>query len=99
MTDMDGLRALLQCDEPISEALPAVFPWMAVLSHEETQEFEAELVGTLRAADSLDDPAAAVQVIEAWQHTAEVVADPELTAALTADTAGDFGAVPAPDVR
>ncbi|WP_305095047.1 hypothetical protein [Prescottella sp. R16] len=92
--------ALMQRDprarELVTEVLPEVFPWVAFLSREEVQEFVVELVATLRAAESLDNPAPVVQVIEAWRHTAEVLADPELAAILAADTDEDLGAVPAP---
>ena len=92
--------ALMQHDphvrELISEILPEVFPWVAFLSREEVREFVVELVSTIRAADSIDNPAPVIQVIETWRHTAEVLADPELAAILTAPSAGDHGPVPAP---
>ncbi|WP_072691537.1 hypothetical protein [Rhodococcus marinonascens] len=93
--------ALMQRDhrarELVTDVLPEVFPWVTFLPREEVQEFVVELVSTLRAAESLDNPAPVVQVIEAWRHTAEVLADPELAAILAADTDEDFGVVPAPD--
>ena len=93
--------ALMQRDprarKLVTDVLPEVFPWVAFLSREEVQEFVVELVETLRAAESLDNPAPVVQVIEAWRHTAEVLADPELAAILAADTDEDLGSVPAPD--
>ncbi|WFR73146.1 hypothetical protein P9209_04980 [Prescottella defluvii] len=96
------LVALMQRDsrarELVTDVLPEVFPWVAFLSREEVEEFVVELVTTLRAAESLDNPAPVVQVIDAWRHTAEVLADPELAAILAADTDEDHGAVPAPDV-
>ena len=64
---------------------------------DDVQEFVVELVATLRAAESLDNPAPVVQVIDAWRHTAEAFADPELAAILASDTAEDLGEVPAPD--
>lgn len=95
--------ALMQRDsrarELVTDVLPEVFPWVAFLSHEEVQEFVVELVSTLRAAESLANPAPVVQVIEAWRHTAEVLADPELAAILTASTADDYGVVPEPAAR
>lgn len=54
-----------------------------------------ELAETLRAADALDNPAPVVQVITAWQHTAEAHADPDL-AARTHLLEGDHGRVPEP---
>lgn len=92
--------ALMQRDararELVTDVLPEVFPWVAFLSREEVQEFVLELVATLRAAESLDNPAPVVQVIDAWRHTAEALADPELATILAADTDDDYGAVPAP---
>ncbi|GAB2633046.1 hypothetical protein ABI214_15265 [Prescottella soli] len=94
--------ALMQRDgrarELVTDVLPEVFPWVAFLSREEVEVFVVELVTTLRAAESLDNPAPVVQVIDAWRHTAEVLADPELAAILAADTDEDLGVVPAPDV-
>ena len=94
--------ALMQRDsgvrELVTDVLPEVFPWVAFLSKEEMQEFVVELVATLRAAESLDNPVPVVQVIDAWRHTAEVLADPELAAILASDTDEDLGIVAAPVV-
>lgn len=94
--------ALMQRDggvrELVTDVLPEVFPWVVFLSTEEVQEFVVELVATLRAAESLDNPVPVVQVIEAWRHTAEVMADPELAAILASDTDEDLGVVAAPVV-
>lgn len=85
-----------QVRELVTDVLPEVFPWVAFLSPEEVREFVVELVATMRAADSIDNPAPVVQVVESWRHTAEVLANPELAAALTAPSADDYGTVPAP---
>jgi hypothetical protein len=94
------LTALVRRDhrvhELMTEVLPEVFPWTAFLSRDETQEFIAELVATIRAAESIDNPAPVVQVIESWRHTAEVLADPEVAAVLAAPSEGDHGIVPTP---
>lgn len=89
-----------QARESVTDVLPEVFAWAVFLSREEVQEFVVELVATLRAAESLDNPVPVVQVIDAWRHTAQVRADPELAAILAADTDTDtdLGTVPAPDV-
>lgn len=72
------LVALMQRDprarELVTDVLPEVFPWVAFLSRDEGEEFVVELVATLRAAESLDNPAPVVQVIDAWRHTAEALA-------------------------
>lgn len=92
--------ALMQHDprvrELVTEILPDVFPWVAFLSRDEVRQFTVELVSTIRAADSIDNPAPVIQVIESWRHTAEVLADPELAAVLSAPSAGDYGPIPAP---
>lgn len=94
--------ALMQRDggvrELVTDVLPEVFPWVHFLSEEEVQGFMVDLVATLRAAESLDNPVPVVQVIEAWRHTAEVMADPELAAILASDTDEDLGVVAAPVV-
>ena len=88
-----------QVKELVTDVVPQVFPWVAFLSREETSEFVDELVSTMKAAESIDNPAPVAQVIEAWRHTAEVLADPELAAVLAAPTDGDFGPVPKPKAR
>ncbi len=94
--------ALVQRDphvrELVAEILPEVFPWVAFLSRDEAHEFVAALVSTMRAADAIDNPAPVAQVIDSWRHTAEVLADPELAAALTMPSDGDFGPVPQPSL-
>jgi len=94
--------ALMQRDphvrELVNEIVPDVFPWVAFLSRDEVGEFVTELVSTIRAADALDNPTPVVQVIDSWRHTAEVLVDPELTAALTRPTDSDFGPVPQPSL-
>lgn len=92
--------ALMQHDpgvrDLVTEILPEVFPWVAFLSRNEVREFIIELVATIRAADSIDNPTPVIQVVESWRHTAEVMADPELAAVLSAPSTGDHGPVPAP---
>lgn len=95
--------ALMQHDprvrDLVADVVPEVFPWVAFLSHDELQQFVVELVATMKAADSIDNPAPVAQVIDTWRHTAEVLADPELAAVLSAPSDGDFGQVPPPPVR
>ncbi|WP_024445144.1 hypothetical protein [Mycolicibacterium iranicum] len=95
--------ALMQHDphvrDLVTDVVPQVFPWVAFLSREEVREFVVDLVSTMKAADSIDNPAPVAQVIDAWRHTAEVLADPELAAVLSGSSDGDFGAVPEPGAR
>lgn len=92
--------ALMQQDphvrDLVTDVVPAVFPWVAFLSRNEVREFVVELVSTMKAAESIDNPAPVANVIDAWRHTAEVLADPELAAVLSAPSDEDFGSVPEP---
>lgn len=83
----------------VATAIPEVFPWVAFLSPSEVRDFVDELVLVLKASDSIDNPAPVVQVIEAWRHTAEAWADPELADALSAPSDSDLGPVPEPEAR
>ncbi len=91
--------ALMQRDEAarslLIDVVPEVFPWVRFLPTQDVRAFVLELVDTLRAAGALDNPAPVVQVIAAWQHTAEVHAGPDL-AARTHLLEGDLGPVPEP---
>jgi hypothetical protein len=80
------------------QVLPAVFPWVRHLPEDAWNEFAAEWLDTLSAAGELDNGAAVEAVVAAWQHTAEIYADPELFARLTKPHLDDFGPVPAPEV-
>ena len=79
--------------------LPAVFPWVRYLPEDARKEFAAEWLESLNAAASLGNHAEVEVVVAAWQHTAEIYADPELYAILTRPDDGiDYGPVPQPEV-
>src|SRR2546423_856090 len=78
-----------------TEVLPEAFPWVRFLPAEDVRTFVVELLETMRAAESLHNPAPVAQVVHSWRHTAEVYADPELLKILTQD-GEDFGPVPEP---
>ena len=81
------------------QVLPAVFPWVRHLNDDERQEFAAQWLEALEAAGELDNGAAVEGLVAAWQHTAEIIADPELFAILTREHDGsDYGPVPPPEV-
>lgn len=86
--------AMMQHDKAalslLVDVVPEAFPWVRFLPADDVRAFVVDLVETLRAADSIDNPAPVVQVITEWRHTAEVHADPELFAQLTTD-AEDHG--------
>ncbi|MFE2755870.1 hypothetical protein ACFXGA_28105 [Actinosynnema sp. NPDC059335] len=89
MQHSEGVRNL------VTDVMPTAFPWVRFLPREDMQAFAVELVQTLEAADSLGTPAPVARLISAWQHTAEVHADPRLLATLRQD-GGDLGDVPEP---
>jgi hypothetical protein len=81
------------------QVLPAVFPWVRHLPENGWEEFAAEWLDSLGAAAELNNNAGVEAVVAAWQHTAEVYADPELFAILTREHDGtDYGPVPRPEV-
>jgi len=82
------------------QVLPSVFPWVRHLPEDAWKEFAAEWLDALAAAGELDNGAAVEAVVAAWQHTAEIYADPELFARLTRefDDDDDYGPVPPPVV-
>jgi PHD/YefM family antitoxin component YafN of YafNO toxin-antitoxin module len=86
----EGARAILL-------ALPEVFPWTRHLSTEEVREFVVDLVDATRDVADLDVHGNLHRAIVEWRATARILADPELTARLTAPLPDeDHGEVPAP---
>lgn len=85
--------ALMQSDPAARELLlnvfPAAFPWVKFLPEEAVREFLVEFVETARASAELDLVGPIATVIAAWKSTAEIHADPELYARLTADHGGE----------
>lgn len=79
------------------DILPDAFPRVRFLPEADMHAFAVELIGTMRAADSVGNSAAVAQLLIAWQHTAEIHSDPELLAALTTHRTDDHG--PATDPR
>jgi uncharacterized protein DUF6247 len=79
--------------------LPAVFPWVRYLDDDERREFAAEWLAALNAAAALANNAGVEVVIAAWQHTAEIYADPELYTKLSGPLGHfDYGPVVPPEV-
>lgn len=89
MQHSDGVREL------VTEIMPQAFPWVRFLPRDDVQAFVVELIQTLEAANSLGTPAPVSRLIAAWQHTAEVYADPRLLSILRQD-GEDLGEVRAP---
>jgi hypothetical protein len=87
------LTALVDLDAPVLlKAFPVAFPWVRFLPAEDAHAFVEEFTATVRACADLGSVAALSPVIEAWRATAEIHADPELHASLTAPLDGsDYG--------
>lgn len=81
------------------QVLPAVFPWVRYLDEDEQKEFAAEWLAALSSGSAMGNTAAVEVVVAAWQHTAEIYADPELYARLSEplDDA-DYGPARPPEV-
>lgn len=94
------LRALAATTEAgvFRSAVVSAFAWARLLSDAEIDQFALELADALNVGAALDNPAPSAQTIEAWRHTAEVYADPDLARILRAATNDDGGAVPAPSL-
>jgi hypothetical protein len=82
----------------LTRVFPEAFPWVRFLPEETVREFLVEFMDTARAASDLGTLNPLVPLIAAWKSTAEVYADPELHAALTKPTGGDYGPVEPPEV-
>lgn len=81
------------------QVLPAVFPWVRHLPEDAHPEFAAEWLAALSSGAAMGNNAAGETVVAAWQHTAEIYADPELFAKLTRPLDDvDYGPVPCPEV-
>jgi hypothetical protein len=82
--------------EAVARVLPAALPWMRFLPADAVDELVTEFVETTGAAAGIHNVAPIAQLLTEWRHTAEVYADPELHAILTAPHHGDHGPVPMP---
>jgi anti-sigma regulatory factor (Ser/Thr protein kinase) len=86
----EGARAVLL-------ALPQMFSWVRHLSSAEVHEFVVDLVNAIRDATELDVHSNLHRVVVEWRATAWILADPGLTAQLTASFPDEgHGEVPAP---
>jgi len=86
----DG-HALLQ------ELLPTVLPWARFLPAADRHILVQEFIDVTEAATSVNNMSPIAQLLIEWRHTAEVHADPELHALLTAPRGEDHGPVLPPD--
>ncbi|MBV9010682.1 MAG: hypothetical protein JO272_01310 [Pseudonocardiales bacterium] len=86
----DG-HALLQ------ELLPEVLPWVRFLPAADRHLLVQEFIDVTEAATSVDNVSPIAQLLVEWRHTAEVHADPELHALLSAPRGEDHDPVLPPD--
>lgn len=82
--------------EYLLDILPEVFPWVAFLPPHDVAQFAAELIRVMEASAELESPAAVLETIAMWQHTAQIYSDPELLAQLRSTEVKDLGSVPEP---
>ena len=83
--------------EAMDDAIEDAFPWVQFLSPGEHREFAEELTQTILASASVESFEPVELTILAWQNTAEILSDPELTALLTSPiTITHGGRVPCP---
>ncbi|GAF46956.1 hypothetical protein [Rhodococcus wratislaviensis] len=76
----------------------AAFPWVSYLSGEEVADFVDELIASLRAGSSLDNPAPPAARSRRGDIRRRCVPIPELARILSSPSGGDFGAVPVPEL-
>lgn len=69
-----------------------VFPWLKHLSAEQTTEFYADFFNALEQALQEKEWSILEETIESWRATAEILADPDLTAVLTQSPTDDLEA-------
>jgi len=79
-------------DTTVIEMILTAFPWVRFLPERDAQSFVVEFAAALEGPEPLRN---AARVATAWQHTAEVHANPELLTILRQD-GGDCGPVPTP---
>ena len=82
----------------LQELLPEILPWTRFLPPAmDRQNLIQEFTEVTGAAASVDNVAPIAQLLIEWRHTAEVHADPELHASLSAPRGEDHGPVLPPD--
>ncbi|MGH3685780.1 MAG: hypothetical protein ACRDRU_00020 [Pseudonocardiaceae bacterium] len=79
--------------------LPEVLPWARFLPTADRHILVQEFIDVTEAATSVGNVSPIAQLLAEWRHTAEVHADPELCALLSAPRGEDHGPVLPPDPR
>jgi len=75
----------------LQELLPEILPWTRFLPAIDRQNLIQEFTEVTGAAASIGNVAPIAQLLIEWRHTAEVHADPELQALLSAPRGEDHG--------
>lgn len=81
----------------IQQVLPDVLPWVRFLPPGDQRILLGELTQVAEAAASIDNAAPIAQLLVEWRHTAEVHADPDLHALLSAPRGEDHGSALPPE--
>jgi hypothetical protein len=95
------LAALIRHDDGhalIRKVLVEILPWARFLPPADREVLITEFTETAEAAASIDNVAPIAQLLIEWRHTAEVHADPELYALLSAPRGEDHGPALPPDI-
>lgn len=85
--------AVIEKTQSITSSLSSnasqVFPWLAYLSPGDIESFYADFFHAIEQALHHKNWLVLEETIESWQATAEVLANPELTAILMASSSDD----------
>lgn len=83
--------------EAIRRVLPEALPWSTFLPEADREQFQRELIEVAQGAASLRNLEPIAVLLEQWRHSAEIHADPDLHAQITAAPEGDLGSIPRPE--
>jgi hypothetical protein len=83
----------------VQRLLGELLPWVSFLPADDREVLVREFVAVAQAATSIDSVAPIAQLLTEWRHTAEVHADPELYALLSAPRGEDHGPAYPPDAQ
>jgi len=101
MTGIGMVARLLRKLDPkaldeVAGALLDELPWVRFLPNDDRRTFAHEFLDCVEASASVENFAPLGELLEDWQNTAGIWADPELAAELTRPLSGNGGTVPRP---
>lgn len=82
--------------EAVTQILLDTFPWTDYLPEIDRAQFAAEFTRAFEASAQLGEWSRIAEMVDDWQNTALIHADPDLARALKEPLSGDFGPVPPP---